>query len=373
MKIETFEMERMQSTWEHLVEYNMSESGVHPVSLNELRQLGLNLDELDNLPLGYSQSNGTIELREAIAKHYPGSTIENIEVTNGSSEANYILSLTLLKEGDDVLFQVPNYMQLYGVPKSLGANVKKFSLVQNNNWEPNWGEFDEALSNKTKFIYVSNPNNPTGSILSKPAMERIIEAVEKYDAYLISDEVYQGAELEKELTSSFWGISDRVFIVSGLSKAYGIPGIRIGWIVGQPEVVAECWSQHDYITISPNILSDKMAHIAVQQENRKKLYARTKQIIGENRKVFQDWIDSFSDFFDYIEPEAGAIAFVKYNHDIPSLELVERLRINQNVLIVPGIHFGMEGFLRIALGSPSEEFKEALLRIKTEIDQIRAL
>jgi aspartate/methionine/tyrosine aminotransferase len=372
MKIPPFEMERMQSTWENIVKYNMSESGVHPVSLNELKKLGLKLDELDNLPLGYSQSNGTIELREAIAKLYPGSSIDHIEVTNGSSEANYLLSLTLLKGEDDVLLQSPNYMQLFGVPQSLGANVKSFSLEQGNNWEPNWEEFEQAISEKTKFIYVSNPNNPTGSILTKSAMERIVEGIEKYDAYLISDEVYQGAELDKDITLSFWGMSDRVFVVSGLSKAYGIPGIRIGWIIGQPETVAECWSQHDYITIGPNILSDKMAQVAVQPENRTKLYARTRQIIGENRKIFKEWINDFDDFFDYIEPEAGAIAFVKYKHEIPSLELVEKIMKNQDVLIVPGVHFGTEGFLRIALGSPAKEFNEALARIKVEIDLIRA-
>lgn len=298
MKMEPFEMERMQSTWENVVEYNMAESGVHPVSLKELREFGLNMDELDNMPLGYSQSNGTIELREAISKLYPGSTVDNIEVTNGSSEANYLLSLVLLKAGDEVLFQSPNYKQLFGVAGSLGASLKIFNLQPNNNWEPDWEQFDQVLSERTKYIYISNPNNPTGSILSESAMKRIVAGIEKFDAYLISDEVYQGAELKKNITPSFWGMSDRVFVVSGLSKAYGIPGIRIGWIIGRPDLVDECWSQHDYITIGPNILSDKMAQIAVDPVNREKLYARTKQIIGENRKIFREWIDSFAGFLE---------------------------------------------------------------------------
>ncbi len=371
MKIEPFEMERMQSTYENLVELNMSESGVHPVCLKELKELGLDLDSLDTLPIGYSQSNGTIELRDAISKLYPGSTVDHIEVTNGSSEANFILSLTLVENGDEVLFQTPNYMQLFGVPKSHGAQVKTFSLIHENNWEPDWDEFERNISDKTKFIYISNPNNPTGSVLSETAMKRIVDAMEKYNVYLIADEVYQGAELDRDITPSFWGMSDRVFVVSGLSKAYGIPGLRIGWIVGCPEIVEECWSQHDYITIGPNILSDRMAQVAVQQDNRKKLYSRTREIIAENRVIFKEWIDSFGDFFEYTEPVAGAIAFVKYNHPIPSLELVERLRKNKDILIVPGIQMGKEGYIRIALGETSDRFKLALGRIKEEIDSIR--
>lgn len=372
MKVERFEMERMQSTWEHVVDYDMSESGVHPVCMNDLIDMGLDLEKLKSIPIGYSQSNGTIPLREAIAKHYPGASIDHIEVTNGSSEANYLLAKVLAEKGDDVLIELPNYMQLYGVPKSFGANVKTFALDPDNNWEPNWEEFDAAISDNTKFIYVSNPNNPTGTVLSDSAMQRIVDALDKHDVYLISDEVYQGAEISGNMSKSFWGMSDRVFIVSGLSKAYGIPGLRIGWIIGDPKIVAECWEQHDYITIAPNILSDAMAVVAVKPENRLKLYSRTKTIIEDNLKIFREWVDGFDGFFEYDEPKAGAIAFVKYNHSIGSLELANRLRVNKSVLIVPGEHFGMENYLRIALGSPAEKFVPALARIKEEIEKLRS-
>src|SRR5437660_377710 len=149
MKIETFEMERMQSTWENIVQYDLSESGVRPLTLRELMEMGFDLDAFLDVPLGYSQSNGTLELREAIA-----------------------------------------------------------------------------------------------------------------------NEVYQGAEPAPPRTKTFWGMSDRVIVTSGLSKAWGIPGVRIGWIVGPKSVIADCWAQHDYLTIGPNKLSDQLARIAVQPENR---------------------------------------------------------------------------------------------------------
>src|SRR3954452_1347511 len=144
LKISQFEMERMQSTWENVVEYDMSESGVRPVTLRELGEMGLDLEAILDMPLGYSQSNGTIPLRESLAAIYPGATHDNIEVTNGTSEANYLLALSLLREGDQLAFEVPNYMQLWGVPKSLGAQVNRFRLGIDENWEPDWDEFDRA-------------------------------------------------------------------------------------------------------------------------------------------------------------------------------------------------------------------------------------
>ncbi|MGB5551812.1 MAG: aminotransferase class I/II-fold pyridoxal phosphate-dependent enzyme, partial [Thermoanaerobaculia bacterium] len=185
MKIEVFEMERMQSTWENVVEYDLSESGVLPVSLGELVEMGFDLDWALSTPLTYSQGNGTPELREALARLYPGAGVDDIEVTNGTSEANFMVSLSLLNEGDEFALEVPNYMQLWGVPRSFGAKVNKFHLRQDNDWEPDWEEFEAAVNPRTRLVYMSNPNNPTGSVLSRQAMERIVARCEEMEAYLI--------------------------------------------------------------------------------------------------------------------------------------------------------------------------------------------
>jgi aspartate/methionine/tyrosine aminotransferase len=367
VKIEKFEMERTQSTWENVVEMDLSESGIRPVSLRELAEMGLDLDALMNMPLGYSQSNGTIPLRESLAELYPGTTPDHIEVTNGTSEANYLLALALLREGDEVAFQVPNYMQLWGVPRSLGAKVSTFHLRIDQDWEPDWDEFDRAVNERTRLVYVSNPNNPTGSILSEQAMSRIVERCEHMGAYLLADEVYLGAEIHCERTRSFWGMSDRIIVTSGLSKAYGIPGARIGWIVGPPDIVNECWTQHDYLTIGPNKISDAVARIAVRAENRDKLYSRTRDILRHNLPIMRQWVDGFGGFLTFREPRAGALCLVRYNSARPSLELCERIRDNHSVLIVPGVHLGLEGFLRIWLGGKPEFLTEGLRRIGIEL------
>ena len=366
MKIEPFEMERMQSTWENLVEMDMSESGVRPVTLLELGEMGLDLNGILSMPLGYSQSNGTIPLREALSALYPGSTPEHIEVTNGTSEANYLLALSLLRDGDEVAMEVPNYMQYGGLPKSCGARLLPFRLLLDGDWEPDWDEFDQAVNEKTRLVYLSNPNNPTGSVLSEEAMRRMVARCEQVGAYLLADEVYLGAEIHCERTRSFWGMSGRVIVTSGLSKAYGIPGVRIGWIAGPKEVVAQCWSQHDYITIGPNKISDAVARVAVQAENRERLYARTRAILQQNLPIMRKWVEDFGGKLEFREPRAGALCLVRYNFPMPSYPLCERIRVNQSVLIVPGVHLGLEGFVRLWLGGRPEFLSEGLRRIGIE-------
>src|SRR5260370_27504618 len=195
MKMETFERERMQSIWENLVEYDLSESGVRPLTMRELMEMGFDLESFLDVPLGYSKSNGTLELRETLTQIYPGATVDHIQVTNGTSEANYIVALSQIRPGDGFALQTPNYMQLRGVPRSLGAESRTFRLRPESNWEPDWDELDRAITSGTRLVYVSNPNNPTGSILSQDPMTPLVQRCDEAGAYLIADEVYLGAEV----------------------------------------------------------------------------------------------------------------------------------------------------------------------------------
>jgi aspartate/methionine/tyrosine aminotransferase len=370
MSIEVFDMERMQSTWENLVDYDMSESGVRPLTLRELVEMGFDLESFLDVPLGYSQSNGTIELRERIAALYPGATADHLEVTNGTSEANYLIALSQLRPGDVVAMQVPNYMQMPGVARSLGAEVRTFRLQTDRGCEPDWQAFERAVTPQTRLLYLSNPNNPTGSVLSEAAMARIVARCEQTGTWLLSDEVYLGAEIDGPRTTSFWGMSDRVIVTSGLSKAYGIPGVRIGWLVGPPEIAAACWTQHDYITIGPNKMSDRIARVAVAAANRERCYARTGAILRHNLPIARAWVQSFGGRLTWTEPKAGAIGLMKYDADTPSLEVADRVRTRQSTLIVPGLHVGIEGHLRIWLGGTEEFLREGLRRIGRELTAV---
>ena len=367
MKIEVFEMERMQSTWENAVDIDLSESGVRAVTLRELIEMGFDIEAALDTPLSYSQGNGTVELRQLLSQHYSDASVDHIEVTNGTSEANLMVALTLIRQGDEVAMQLPNYMQMWGLPRSLGANMKQFRLRSDKGWEPDWEEFEQAVNDKTRLLYLSHPNNPTGRVLSRDAMQRIVERCDETDTWLVADEVYQGAELNGKRTPSFWGMSDRVIVTNGLSKAYGIPGLRIGWIVGPPSLVHECWTQHDYTTICPNKLSDALARVAVSPTNREKLFTRTRTILRDQLPIVRDWVASFDGLLEVREPDAGAFCLIQYKSDLSSKELAERIRINQSTLIVPGSQLQLENCFRLWFGAPPEKLREGLRRISVEI------
>ncbi|MEW6206860.1 MAG: aminotransferase class I/II-fold pyridoxal phosphate-dependent enzyme [Acidobacteriota bacterium] len=373
MKIEQFEMERMQSTWENLVRYNLSESGVHPVAINELITDEKDQRALIETELGYSQANGTPALRQSVASLYEGATEENILVTTGTAEANFITSWVITEPGDEVILMLPNYMQLWGLFRGWGAEVRPLWLREEKNWSPDFDALTRALSSKTRLIAVCNPNNPTGAIMSETEMNRIIEAARSTGAWLLADEVYRGAERSGEMTLSFWGRYEKTIITSGLSKAYGLPGLRIGWIASAPEMVARAWAYHDYTTIGPGPVSDMLACIALRPEVRARLLDRTRRILNSNFPVLREWIASHGEMFSLIEPRAGAIAYIKYNLDVDSLELVNRLKDSRSVLIVPGAHFQMKNYLRIGFGSDADYLRAGLELIDDFLSEIQPL
>jgi aspartate/methionine/tyrosine aminotransferase len=378
MKLEPFAMERMQSTYENQVEFNLSESGVHPLRLGELVDDEQSRQALLDEPLRYSQSNGTAALREQIAAHYPGATAANIQVTNGGSEANYITAWNLVEPGDEVVMMVPNYMQTWGLSRAFGGTIREWPLVlppspsasarqaaddSSIRWNIDLDALEGLVTARTKLIIICNPNNPTGARFDVPALDRIAAIASRHGSWILSDEIYRGAELDGRETASMWGRSDRVIVTNGLSKAYGLPGLRIGWIVGPLGVMESLWSYHDYTTISPGALSDVLARRALEPARRSRILARTRRILNENYPLMAAWLDAHGDLFSYAPPEAGAIVYVRYHHDINSTDLVNRLREKQNVLIVPGDHFGMDGYLRLGFGEAPGYLRAALGRL----------
>ena len=366
MKLERFEMERMQSTYENLVEFNLSESGVRPLTPRELVEEAQGLEGLLDQPLVYTQSNGTIELRQAIASMYPGAGIDHIEVTNGGSEANFITTFNLIDQGDEVVMLVPNYMQTWGLSRAFGATIREWRLIEDRDagrWRVDVGALEGLMSARTKMIVICNPNNPTGARLTATELDAIATIADRYGAWILSDEVYRGAELDGQETASMWGRSPHVIVTSGLSKAYGLPGLRIGWIAAPPSLIASLWSYHDYVTIAPGALSDRLARVALAPERRARLFERTRGILRRNLPLMEQWLRDTGGFH-WISPEAGAIVYVRYDHPINSTTLATRLREEKSVLIVPGDHFGMDGYLRLGFGEPPDYNRAGLDRLR---------
>ncbi len=358
-------MERMQSTWENLVDYNLSESGVHPLTPRELLE-GTSLDVVLDQPLVYTQSNGTTELRALVAGLYANATPDQIEVTNGGSEANYLAIWRLVEPGDEVAMLVPNYMQTWGLVRAFGGEVREWRLIEDRaarRWRPDLDQLARMISDRTRLIVICTPNNPTGARLTGDELDAIAAIAERQGAWVLSDEVYRGAELDAKESPSMWGRTERVIVTSGLSKAYGLPGLRIGWIAAPASFVASTWSYHDYTTIAPGALSDRLACVALSSARRPALLDRTRGILRDNLPQIEGWLHDRAPAFSWMSPEAGAIVYVRYNYPINSTELVTRLRDEKSVLVVPGDHFGMDGYLRLGFGERPEYLRQGLDRV----------
>jgi aspartate/methionine/tyrosine aminotransferase len=389
MRLETFALERFQSTWENRVAWNVAESGVQPLRVSELIAGPANHVALLELDLGYPQTNGTVELRETIAGMYDGATPEHVQVTNGGSEANCILLMRLIQPGDEIVFLTPNYMQAAGLARGLGATVRPWRLRETAadraiaaefaefadprtlKWAVDLNELRALVTPKTRAILLCNPNNPTGARLDAPTLDDICRIASTVGAWVVDDEIYRGAEREAEDTPTVWGRYERAVVSSGLSKAYGLPGLRIGWIVAPPELVADLWSIHDYTTIAPGGINDRLARIALEPSRRASLLARTRGIIRANYPIVRRWIEC-QEGLSHIPPDAGAIAFIRHTHPFRSSELAERLRAERSVLLVPGDYFDLDGYLRIGFGSDPKHLESALTLIGEFLSSVGA-
>ena len=369
MKFEEFELERNQSLFEHEVDYNLSESGLHPLPLKSI----LTEDEQQELletELIYGYTTGTPMLREKIADLYTGADFDNVLATSGSAEANFVAVMTLLEPGDELIYMVPNYLQIRGIARSFGITVKELPLREELGWQWDMKELESMISSKTKMIGVCHPNNPTGSIVSKENMGKIIDIASGNDCWILSDEVYRGAELNGIESPSFYGNYEKTIVNAGLSKAYRLPGLRIGWTVGPKDYIKKAWAFHDYTSISIAYHSDWVASRILDTKRRKQILDGTKQHLNQNMNTLVEWIDTCDGKLSLSPPQAGAIAFVRIKMDIPSQDLTYHIRDNFSVLLTAGKWFGLEGFLRFGYGPPYEYLLEALDRIGQSLEAV---
>lgn len=359
-----FVMERWQSHYENEVELNLSESGVHPLKVEELLELGGGGERVLGTTLGYGQSNGTPVLRERIAGLYRDAGPEHVVVTNGSAEANFVAAWRLLEPGDGVAVLTPTYMQLPGLADGLGAVVREVPLREDARWQPDPDDVAAAIAPGTRLVVVTNPQNPTGVRLTEASIEAILGAAARIGAWVLADEVYAGAETNGARTPSLFGRYDRVIATGSLSKAYGLPGLRIGWAVAPDSLTEDLWARKDYTTISPGTLTDTLAALALREDVRPQIVERARAIIRENLAVVRRWIDDVG-CMAQPEHDAGAVCFPRYDLPIDSLDLVERLRVEHDVLVVAGAHFEMDPYLRIGFGIERRELDRALDRVAT--------
>ncbi len=369
MHIDKFEMERMQVQYENAVDYNLSESGVLPLKLSELLDGQGDPEIFLNQELCYPEADGSPLLRERIAQFYPDCKPSNITVINGGSEANYVSLWTLLEKGRRLAFMVPNYMQGWGLGRAYAEGVDTFHLVlREENGQRRWAldvdELRQVVTPKTNVIMITNPNNPTGAVLTEDEMEVVVETARRVGAWIIADEIYRGAEVEGDTSPTFWGRYEKVVVTSGLSKAFALPGLRLGWAVAPEELIEQIWIHHDYVTTTPGLLNDRLAAIAMEPVRREAILARNRKIIQANLSVMEEWLTEYNHLFRYARPVAGAIAYFEYDLPINSTDLIDRLRIEKSVLLVPGDQFGLDKGIRVGFGYDIQKTLKGLVMME---------
>jgi aspartate/methionine/tyrosine aminotransferase len=375
MSFHNFELEHFQSQFERTVEYNLADSSVECAGVRDL--LGDDATPLLELPLYYPEVNGTALLRERIAALYPDAKANNVLVTVGAAQANWMIAATLLGPGDGVVVISPGYRQIWGLAKNLGCIVKEVHLQPDNNWRLDLDRLEHELESlapaRNKMVAVVNPNNPTGSILTTAEMQRIVRMCEKHSAWLHADEVYRGTEFEGAPTPSFWGMYDKLVCVNSLSKAYGLAGLRIGWAVASPEIVEALWRRHEYAVIAAAGPSMRLAEIALEPHKRQALLDRQKGLSRQGHALLQAWLHEQEGRFSVNPPAATSIAFVRCHLPLDSVALAHHIRTQASVLVAPGAYLGAENHLRITVGYNADKVQTALGRIASAVAELAEL
>lgn len=360
-----FQVEQFLSETEHGVVYNFSESGVHPMSLQGLIDLAeIDTRDLMTTMIDYPQVNGKQSLRDTISGLYPGASSDGVMITVGATEANTLVVNTLLQPGDNVVCFRPTYEQVSGNAANRGNEVRWVDLVEAEGWAIDTDALDRAVDDRTRIIHVVNPNNPTGRILSDVDRACIVAAAERVGAWIVADEVYSGTEREGDAeTPSFWGATDRVLVVNSMSKAYGLPGLRLGWLVGPEDIIEQCWRRHEYASIAASMLSMELADKALAEPARSRLKARARHLIRTGFDLLSKELARHQGVFDVVPPQASAMSFVRFNLPVSSEDFSMRLLREKDVLVIPGSRFGVENHFRFSSALPEDHLRAGLSRL----------
>jgi aspartate/methionine/tyrosine aminotransferase len=366
VRIEPFQLERWMTKYEVTVKWDIAESGIFPMSTREIVELlpmderEAALDRLLDLRLGYSEARGSAQLRGLIAETYENTSADEILVTTGAIEANFVLFNELLSTGDRVVVVEPQYQQLRSVPKAIGCEVIPWKPRQDEGFRFDLDDLRALATPGTNLIVINTPHNPTGALLSEAELCDVYALAEDLDAWILSDEAYRWLDIfgSAPLAPPARNLGPRAISVGTFSKPFGLPGLRTGWIAAPEELVRRCWGMRDYISLSPGKLNDALAVIAFA--HRDQIMERTRAVVAENIPFAEQWFAANSALVSWTAPRGGLLALMKYELDIPSLDLSNRLAEEYGVMLAPGAAFGYEGYLRIGIGNEPELFREGL-------------
>lgn len=370
MKIKPFAVEEWMNAWEVGAKYNIAETCVDSISMNDLFELTGEdktefLNRLCARRLSYGDIEGLPEFRKGVCGLYKTLNIENIVPTHGASGANHHVFYSLISPGDRVVSIMPTYQQLYSIPESYGADVQILHLSKENNYLPDLEKLRRLVTPETKMICINNPNNPTGALMSEQMLREIVEIARSADAWILCDEVYRHLSQEDGWCPSIVDLYEKGISVSSMSKVFSLAGLRLGWIATHDmSVVKSCLSHRDYNLVSCGVFDEMLAAAALKHSD--KLLERSRKIVRENLQILDDWVSS-EPHVSYVKPQAGTTALVYYDLDISSYEFCEEMYKKTGAFVTPGDCFEVPHSMRIGYAYGKQDLIDGLKAISEYI------
>jgi len=352
LKLNEFKLERYFAKYEFMTAYNLCASDCEPLTVNELLQMEEgSLLALKKQGLGYTESAGDSDLLELISSLYNTIIPDQILTFSGAEEAIFIFMNVLLNPRDHIIVQFPAYQSLFEIAQSIGCHVSLWELEPHHNWELNLEVLIDNITPRTRAIIINFPHNPTGTHISRQKLNQIIDIAQENNIYLFSDEVYRLLEYNSvQRLPATCDLYDKGVSLGVMSKAFGLAGLRIGWIsTPDRELLKQFAAFKDYTTICNSAPSEFFAKIALKHVD--KILERNLTIINQNRELFSGFFTNFKEFFDYIPPKAGSVAFPSFKSNVSFEQFYIDLAREKNVLLLPGTTFNYpDRYFRIGFG-----------------------
>ena len=366
MKIRPFAVEEWMNAYETGARYNIAETCVDSISVDELFRLcgedsAAFWKRFSARRLTYGDIEGAPAFREGICRLYKTLKPEEVVTTHGAAGANHHVFYSLVEPGDRVISIMPTYQQLYSIPESYGAEVKLLNLTPENGYLPALEQLRELAVPGTKLICVNNPNNPTGALMSTELLREIVEIARSVDAYVLCDEVYRHLTQEDVWCESIVDLYEKGISVSSMSKAFSLAGLRLGWIATHDETVRKALLSHrDYNHISCGMFDEALAAVALQHSDI--ILERNRGIVRENLAVLDAWVQS-EPRIHYQKPRAGTTALVYYDYAPDSYAFCTRMYHETGAFVTPGDCFEQPKSMRIGYASDLQTLKDGLAAI----------
>ena len=351
--------------------FDIGSSGVENFSLGELRErLHISQRELDGVVFCDSPTLGDSKLREAIAKRWATGRVERVMTAHGSSEAIYLILNSLLHKDDEVVVLDPIYYAFAAFVEGIGCRVVRWPIRFEEGFTPDVDDLNRLVSPRTKMIIVNFPHNPTGATATVQQQNAMIRIASKAGCYLLWDSAFGALTYEQPSLPEIGDYYDRAISIGTLSKAYGLPGLRVGWGIAPPEVLQKCTHLRDYTTLYLSPLIELIATRAIQ--NAERLVSMRLEQARANREILTQWVNEHEDVVRWVRPAGGVSCFLRLSgvRDVP--EMCRSLAREAGVLLVPGNCVGFPQFVRLGFGGPTRDLESALTLFSKHLhDQIR--